>query len=97
DVIECVRRREGVELSGLVLNERGWEHFAAAGLDRVNVTFAATETFNVGNGDDLVLVRLSVRRTRRPRGRGRARVSLRRPGGGRPGRHDRSRDAVRSP
>ena len=40
----AVRRREGVELSGLVLNERGWERFAAAGLDRVNVTFAATET-----------------------------------------------------
>ena len=51
DVIERVRRREGVELSGLVLNERGWERFAAAGLDRVNVTFAATETFNLGNGN----------------------------------------------
>src|SRR5438046_2483898 len=51
DVIERVRRREGVELSGLVLNERGWEHFAAAGLDRVNVTFAATETFNLRNGN----------------------------------------------
>ena len=51
DVIEHVRRREGVELSGLVLNERGWERFAAAGLDRVNVTFAATETFNLRNGN----------------------------------------------
>ena len=51
DVIERVRRREGVELSGLVLNERGWDRFAAAGLDRVNVTFAATETFNLRNGN----------------------------------------------
>jgi isopropylmalate/homocitrate/citramalate synthase len=51
DVIERVHRREGVELSGLVLNERGWERFAAAGLDRVNVTFAATETFNQRNGN----------------------------------------------
>jgi hydroxymethylglutaryl-CoA lyase/(R)-citramalyl-CoA lyase len=51
DVVERVRRREGVELSGLVLNERGWERFAAAGLDRVNVTFAATETFNQRNGN----------------------------------------------
>jgi isopropylmalate/homocitrate/citramalate synthase len=51
EVIERVHRREGVELSGLVLNERGWERFAAAGLDRVNVTFAATETFNVRNGN----------------------------------------------
>jgi isopropylmalate/homocitrate/citramalate synthase len=51
DVIERVRRREDVELSGLVLNERGWERFAAAGLDRVNVTFAATESFNLRNGN----------------------------------------------
>ena len=51
EVVERVHRREGVELSGLVLNERGWERFAAAGLDRVNVTFAATETFNLRNGN----------------------------------------------
>jgi hydroxymethylglutaryl-CoA lyase/(R)-citramalyl-CoA lyase len=51
EVVERVRRREGVELSGLVLNERGWERFAAAGLDRVNVTFATTETFNLRNGN----------------------------------------------
>ncbi len=51
DVIGRVGPHEGVELSGLVLNERGWERFAAAGLDRVNVTFAATETFNLRNGN----------------------------------------------
>ena len=51
DVVIRVRRREGLELSGLVLNERGWERFAAVGLDRVNVTFAATETFNLRNGN----------------------------------------------
>jgi isopropylmalate/homocitrate/citramalate synthase len=51
EVVDLVQRREGVELSGLVLNERGWERFAAAGLDRVNVTFAATETFNLRNGN----------------------------------------------
>jgi isopropylmalate/homocitrate/citramalate synthase len=50
-VVEHVHRREGVELSGLVLNERGWERFAEAGLDRVNVTFAATEAFNLRNGN----------------------------------------------
>jgi isopropylmalate/homocitrate/citramalate synthase len=50
-VVERVRRREGVELSGLVLNERGWERFARTGLDRINVTFAATETFNLRNGN----------------------------------------------
>ncbi len=51
EVVARVQRHEGVELSGLVLNERGWERFAAAGLDRVNVTFAATETFNLRNGN----------------------------------------------
>jgi isopropylmalate/homocitrate/citramalate synthase len=51
EVVAAVQRREGVELSGLVLNERGWERFAAVGLDRVNVTFAATETFNLRNGN----------------------------------------------
>jgi isopropylmalate/homocitrate/citramalate synthase len=51
DVIERVNRRDGVELAGLVLNERGWERFAGVGLDRVNVTFAATETFNLRNGN----------------------------------------------
>jgi hydroxymethylglutaryl-CoA lyase/(R)-citramalyl-CoA lyase len=51
EVIARVRPHEGVELSGLVLNERGWERFAASGLNRVNVTFAATETFNQRNGN----------------------------------------------
>jgi isopropylmalate/homocitrate/citramalate synthase len=50
-VAERVHRREGVELTGLVLNERGWKRFAAAGLDRVNLTFAATESFNLRNGN----------------------------------------------
>ena len=39
------------ELSGLVLNPRGWERFAATTLDRVNVTLAATESFNQRNGN----------------------------------------------
>jgi hydroxymethylglutaryl-CoA lyase/(R)-citramalyl-CoA lyase len=39
------------ELSGLVLNERGWERLAASGLDRVNCTLAATESFNRRNGN----------------------------------------------
>src|SRR3954453_11002167 len=51
EVVALVERRAGVELSGLVLNEKGWERFAAAGLDRVNVTFAATESFNERNGN----------------------------------------------
>jgi hydroxymethylglutaryl-CoA lyase/(R)-citramalyl-CoA lyase len=39
------------ELSGLVLNERGWERLASTPLDRVNVTLAATESFNQRNGN----------------------------------------------
>ena len=41
----------GAELSGLVLNERGWERLAATPLGRVNVTLAATESFNRRNGN----------------------------------------------
>jgi isopropylmalate/homocitrate/citramalate synthase len=51
EVVAAVERRPGLELSGLVLNERGWERFRTAGLDRVNVTFAATESFNRANGN----------------------------------------------
>src|SRR5262245_2758776 len=43
--------RNGAEWSGLVLNERGYDRFLAAGLDRVNLTLAATETFNRRNGN----------------------------------------------
>ena len=50
-VVERVTRRDGAELSGLVLNVQGWERFAATQLDRVNVTFAATESFNRENAN----------------------------------------------
>lgn len=51
EVVAAIERRAGTEYSGLVLNERGFERFRAAGLDRVNVTFAATESFNRANGN----------------------------------------------
>ncbi|TMM09576.1 MAG: hydroxymethylglutaryl-CoA lyase, partial [Actinobacteria bacterium] len=38
--------RGDAQLVGLVLNERGYERFAATGLDRLNCTLAATEEFN---------------------------------------------------
>jgi len=50
-VVAAIERRDGVELSGLVLNERGWERFRACGLDRLNVGFAATESFNRANAN----------------------------------------------
>jgi isopropylmalate/homocitrate/citramalate synthase len=43
--------RGDAELSGLVLNERGFDRFAQTELDRVNCTLAATESFNERNGN----------------------------------------------
>jgi isopropylmalate/homocitrate/citramalate synthase len=51
DVVAGIERRDGVEYAGLVLNEKGFERFQASGLDRVNVTLAATETFNQRNAN----------------------------------------------
>jgi len=51
EVVEGIERRDGTEYSGLVLNERGYERFAATGLDRLNVTLGATEEFNRRNGN----------------------------------------------
>jgi isopropylmalate/homocitrate/citramalate synthase len=52
EVAAALERRDGVEYAGLVLNERGWERFReTGGLDRVNVTFGATEGFNRANGN----------------------------------------------
>jgi isopropylmalate/homocitrate/citramalate synthase len=51
EVAATIARRSGTEYSGLVLNERGWERFHATGLDRVNCTLAATESFNLRNGN----------------------------------------------
>jgi hydroxymethylglutaryl-CoA lyase/(R)-citramalyl-CoA lyase len=50
DVVALARRGDA-ELSGLVLNERGYERFAATSIDRVNCTLAATESFNERNGN----------------------------------------------
>ena len=51
EVVAAIEPRRGVELVGLVLNERGWERFRATSLDRVDVTFAATESFSRANGN----------------------------------------------
>jgi isopropylmalate/homocitrate/citramalate synthase len=50
EVAAGIQRREGTEYSGLVLNTKGYERFATTGLDRVNVTLGATESFNQRNG-----------------------------------------------
>jgi isopropylmalate/homocitrate/citramalate synthase len=51
EVVAAISLRDGTELSGLVLNRKGYERFAATRLDRVNVTLGATETFNRRNGN----------------------------------------------
>ena len=51
EVVAAIDRRDGVEYAGLVLNEQGFERFRQTGLDRVNVTLGATESFNQRNGN----------------------------------------------
>jgi isopropylmalate/homocitrate/citramalate synthase len=50
EVVAAAQRRTA-ELSGLVLNERGYERLARTDLARVNCTLAATEEFNRRNGN----------------------------------------------
>jgi isopropylmalate/homocitrate/citramalate synthase len=50
EVVEAIGAVEA-ELSGLVLNEHGWERLAATGLGRVNVTLAATDSFSRRNAN----------------------------------------------
>jgi len=51
EVVAGIDRRDGVAYSGLVLNEKGYERFAATGLDELHFTLAATEAFNQRNAN----------------------------------------------
>jgi isopropylmalate/homocitrate/citramalate synthase len=51
EVVAEIERREGVEYSGLVLNEQGHQRLRSTSLDRINCTLAATESFNRRNGN----------------------------------------------
>ena len=51
EVVAGIERRDATEYSGLALNEQGYERLVASGLDRVNFTLAATESFNQRNGN----------------------------------------------
>ena len=51
EVVEAIERRDGTEYSGLALNVKGYERLAASGLDRVNYTLAATESFSRRNAN----------------------------------------------
>jgi isopropylmalate/homocitrate/citramalate synthase len=70
DVV-AASERGGAQLVGLVLNERGYDRFAATDLDRLNCTLAATEEFNRRNGnaslaDALARVQAILTRADRP-------------------------------
>jgi isopropylmalate/homocitrate/citramalate synthase len=54
EVVAAIHRRKGTEYSGLALNEKGYDRLAAAGLDRVNFTLAATESFSRRNANQSV-------------------------------------------
>ncbi|MGH3004782.1 MAG: hydroxymethylglutaryl-CoA lyase [Gaiellaceae bacterium] len=49
EVVEGIRRRDGVVYAGLTLNEQGYDRLVATGLDEVHFAFAASETFNRKN------------------------------------------------
>jgi isopropylmalate/homocitrate/citramalate synthase len=51
EVVAAIERHEGTEYSGLALNVKGYERLAASGLDRVNYTLAATESFSRRNAN----------------------------------------------
>ncbi len=54
EVVHGVVRREGVEFAGLVLNERGYDRLRETDLERVHLTFAATDSFNQRNANQTV-------------------------------------------
>jgi isopropylmalate/homocitrate/citramalate synthase len=51
EVVAAIQRRAGTEYSGLALNLKGYERLVATGLDRVNFTLAATESFSQRNAN----------------------------------------------
>src|SRR6476646_10188901 len=60
NVVAAIERREGTELSGLALNEKGYDRLVATGLDRVNFTLAATESFSRRNANQSVAEAVST-------------------------------------
>jgi hydroxymethylglutaryl-CoA lyase len=49
EVMAAVPRPDGVRYSGLVLNRRGMERAAVAGVDEINMVVVATDTFSAKN------------------------------------------------
>ena len=53
-VVDALERRDGTAYAGLVLNEQGYDRLRETGLDRVNVTLAATDSFSQRNANATV-------------------------------------------
>jgi isopropylmalate/homocitrate/citramalate synthase len=49
EVVAAIDRRDGVVLSGLALNERGYDRLRSTGLDEVSFAVGATESFSQRN------------------------------------------------
>jgi (R)-citramalyl-CoA lyase len=61
EVVQAIgRRAEGPVLSGLALNERGYDRLVASGLDEARFAFGATESFNRRNQNAAVEESLRV-------------------------------------
>jgi isopropylmalate/homocitrate/citramalate synthase len=54
EVVAAIERRRGTEYSGLALNQKGYDRLVTAGLDRVNFTLAATDSFSRRNANQSV-------------------------------------------
>jgi isopropylmalate/homocitrate/citramalate synthase len=54
EVVAAIERQPRTEYSGLALNEKGYERLVASGLDRVNFTLAATESFSLRNANQSI-------------------------------------------
>jgi isopropylmalate/homocitrate/citramalate synthase len=54
EVVAAIERRAGTDYSGLALNEKGYDRLVAAGLDRVNFTLAATDSFSRRNANQSI-------------------------------------------
>ena len=51
EVVAALERRQDVVFAGLVLNEKGYERFAATALDEAHFSFGVTESFNRRNAN----------------------------------------------
>ncbi len=54
EVVAAIDRRVGTEYSGLALNLKGYDRLVATGLDRVDFTLAATDSFSRRNANQSV-------------------------------------------